>query len=188
MSSKGRNSYAAHPDYAYDAERHLKAQQTSQGIANAAVSRAGSNEYAYDGRNGAFPPGTNKCNEAVEDWIEAGGAKRPRVPRGGLLGRLGFTRDLTAQEWGTISIPGWSAPDSVANARPGDVIAMAHKNEGGHVGIVLAPGLSVSADALLNPAGQVAVTNWGFRNAPDNGENVGDGDRVVVRHYLGTTP
>ena len=85
-----------------------------------------------------------------------------------------------------MSIPGWSSPDSVANARPGDVIAVGHHDDNeGHVGIVVAPGQTASANALTHPAGIVTINNWGFRPGGQNEEH--GGDSVVVRHYVGVT-
>jgi len=82
-----------------------------------------------------------------------------------------------------MSIKGWSAPDSVANARPGDVIAVGHTGDAeGHVGIVVSPGWTASANSTTTPAGIITVNNWGFRSAGYNDEG---GGTVVVRHYLG---
>src|SRR5271165_3831494 len=142
----------------------LKAQQQSGQIANAAANQEGSGTYEYQNRTGSFPPNTNKCNEFVADTVASTGAPKPQVPRSGLLGLLGFTRDPTAKEWATMSIKGWSAPDSVANARPGDVIAVGHNYDAeGHVGIVVSPGWTASANARTTPAGIITVNNWGFR-------------------------
>jgi hypothetical protein len=159
------------------------AQQQSGAIANAAANQEGSGTYEYQNRAGSFPPNTNKCNEFVADTVASTGAAKPQVPRSGILGWLGFTRDPTAKEWATMSIKGWSAPDSVANARPGDVIAVGHTYDAeGHVGIVVSPGWSASANAKTTPAGIITVNNWGFRPAGFNDEGASS---VVVRHYLG---
>jgi RHS repeat-associated protein len=160
-----------------------QAQQQSQTIANAAANQEGSGTYEYQNRKGTFPAGTNKCNEFVADTVASTGAPKPQVPRSGILGWLGFTRDPTAKEWATMSIKGWSAPDSVANARPGDVIAVGHTHDAeGHVGIVVSPGWTASANSRTTPAGIITVNNWGFRSAGYNDEG---GGTVVVRHYLG---
>jgi cell wall-associated NlpC family hydrolase len=83
-----------------------------------------------------------------------------------------------------MSIAGWSAPDSVAHARPGDVIAMGHHDDNeGHVGIVVGPGLTASVNANTHPGGIVTVNTWGFRATGGNQEH--PGDVVVVRHYIG---
>ena len=161
----------------------LKAQQQSGSIANAAANQEGSGTYEYQNRTGSFPSNTNKCNEFVADTVASTGAAKPQVPKSGILGWLGFTRDPTAKEWATMSIKGWSAPDSVANARPGDVIAVGHTHDAeGHVGIVVSPGWTASANAKTTPAGIITVNNWGFRPAGANDEG---GSAVVVRHYLG---
>jgi hypothetical protein len=153
-------------------------------IANNAVNQEGSATYEYGHSKGSYPAGTNKCNEFVADTVASSGAARPQVPRSGILGWLGLTRDPTAKEWATMSIAGWSAPDSVAHARPGDVIAMGHHDDNeGHVGIVVGPGLTASVNANTHPGGIVTVNTWGFRATGGNQEH--PGDVVVVRHYIG---
>ncbi len=160
------------------------ASSESELIAYYAQASDGSNYYAYATPNFNYPADTNKCNEFVADTIQKAGAKRPQVKRKGILGWLGFTRDPTAKEWATAAIPGWSAPDRVANARPGDVIAMGHRDDNeGHVGIVVGPGQTASADAYGSPKGTVVINDWGFRPQGMNGEH--SGDVVVVRHYIG---
>jgi hypothetical protein len=151
-----------------------------------AASQNGSTAYEYNKANGNYPAGTNKCNEAVADWNQQAGRPRPQVKKSGILGWLGFTRDPTAKEWATRAIPGWSAPDSVANARKGDVIAVGHHDDNeGHVGIVVNPysWSTASVNARTNPAGIVTVNSWGFRPPGQNEEHTGD--VVVVRHYIG---
>jgi RHS repeat-associated protein len=178
-------------DWAFEAQQKAAAaaktaQQQSNAIAQAATSQYASTSYEYGRSNKDFPAGTNKCNEFVADTIAASGAAKPQVPRSGILGWLGFTRDPTAKEWATMAIPGWSAPDSVANARVGDVIAVGHHDDNeGHVGIVVAPGYATaSVSARTSPAGVVVVNGWGFRPAGQNEEH--SGDSVVVRHYIGS--
>ena len=154
-----------------------------QNAASAAANQEGSATYEYKNRKGNFGPGTNKCNEFVADTLASAGVPVPRVPKGGILGWFGATRAPTAKEWATMSFAGWSAPDSVANARPGDVIAVGHNYDAeGHVGIVVSPGWTASANANTSPAGIITVNNWGFRPA---GQNQEGGTSVVVRHYLG---
>jgi hypothetical protein len=63
------------------------------------------------------------------------------------------------------------------------VIAVGHNYDAeGHVGIVVSPGWTASANARTTPAGIITVNNWGFRPAGANDEG---GSTVVVRHYLG---
>jgi hypothetical protein len=166
-------------------QANLAAQkQAQQQIANNAVNQEGSATYEYGHSKGSYPAGTNKCNEFVADTVASSGAARPQVPRSGILGWFGLTRDPTAKEWATMSIAGWSAPDSVAHARPGDVIAMGHHDDNeGHVGIVVGPGLTASVNANTRPGGIVTVNTWGFRATGGNQEH--PGDVVVVRHYIG---
>lgn len=162
-----------------------KKDKAKERIAKVAGSQKGSTIYEYDKSKDNYPSRTNKCNEAVADWIQEAGIARPQVKKSGILGWLGKTRDPTAKEWATKDIPGWSKPDSVANARIGDVIAVGHHDDNeGHVGIVLAPGFATaSVNALTTPAGVVTVNTWGFRSPGGNEEH--KGDVVVVRHYMG---
>ena len=139
---------------------------------------------------GSYKAGTDKCNELVADSIEESGRPRPYVHytnTGGLKGgvRSLFTRDPDANEWANpnVSIPGWSAPKPLSEARPNDVIAQAH-GQWGHSGIIVAWGLTVSVNTAANPAGIVTRNDWGFRPAPQNGEGPGD-PAPVVRHYIG---
>ena len=67
--------------------------------------------------------------------------------------------------------------------QPGDVIAQAHLRFG-HVGIVVAPTLTVSANTAVKSAGIVTQNNWGFRPYGQNGERRGD-PAPVVRRYVG---
>jgi RHS repeat-associated protein len=164
---------------------------TGRQIAKTATANVGSTEYLVAKRKGSYAAGTNKCNGFVADMIEESGLPRPQVPYenidGGYmdLAKRYFGRDPSAHEWAdpNVSIAGWSAPMPVSQARPGDVIAQGH-GRFGHVGIVVAPGLTVSANTAKNPPGIVTQNNWGFRPRGQNGERAGD-FAPVVRRYLG---
>ena len=81
-----------------------------------------------------------------------------------------------------------SAPFARELARPGDVIAQQHGRIYAHVGIVVAPGRTVSAYGDTAPQGLVLENNWGFRTAPGaNGESATD-PPPVVRRSLQPTP
>jgi len=120
---------------------------------------------------------TNKCNLAVSDWVyEATGSSPSYKGRAPL-----------AHEWAdpNVKIEGWSAPFPVSKAQPGDVIAQDHGGGNGHVGIVVGPQKTASADAKEHPAGIVFVNDWGFRStAEENGGKPG-GPMPVVRRYVG---
>ena len=155
-------------------------------IAPVAASDLGATRYEAARWNGWYRPGSNKCNQAVADWIVDSGRPRPHVP--GHFGVL--PRDPSAHEWADprVSIPGWSAPFPRAQAAPGDVIAQQHGPIYGHVGIVLAPGQTISAYGEVVPQGLVLQNDWGFRTAPGaNGEASTD-PAPVIRHYLGQPP
>jgi cell wall-associated NlpC family hydrolase len=155
---------------------------------NAASSQAGSMKYSINGTTISgggvtYGKGTNKCNEFACDAVQSGTGYRPQVPKSGILGWLGFTRDPTAKEWATIAIPGYSGPLPLSTASPGDVIAMAHHDDPeGHVGIYVGNGMTASANAYQG--GRITVNNWGFRGPGQNGEHAGDAG-PVVRKWVG---
>ena len=155
-------------------------------IAPIALNHRGDTRYLASRWNGWYRPGSNKCNQAVADWIQTSGRPRPRVP-----GHFGIIpRDPSAHEWADprIPIPGWSAPFDRALARPGDVIAQQHGPIYAHVGIVVAPGRTISAYGDTTPQGIVLENDWGFRTAPGaNGESATD-PPPVVRRSLQPTP
>ncbi len=164
---------------------NLKAQQQT---ANAASSQAGSMKYSINGTTISgggvtYGKGTNKCNEFACDSVQSGTGYRPQVPKSGILGWLGFTRDPTAKEWATMAIPGYSGPLPLSAARPGDVIAMGHHDDNeGHVGIYVGNGRTASAN--FYQGGRITVNDWGFRGPGQNGEHPGDAG-PVVRQWVG---
>ena len=155
-------------------------------IAPIALNHRGDTHYLASRWNGWYRPGSNKCNQAVADWIQASGRPRPHVP-----GHFGvIPRDPSAHERADprVTIPDWSAPFARELARPGDVIAQQHGRIYAHVGIVVAPGRTVSAYGDTAPQGLVLENNWGFRTAPGaNGESATD-PPPVVRRSLQPTP
>ncbi len=162
----------------------------STSVADIANSKVGSTDYLQSQASGKYPAGANKCNKLPADAIEASGLPRPQVSKTGIIGWIegllgGGKRDPTAHEWADpkISIPGWSSPMPVSGARAGDVIAQQH-GDWGHVGVVAAPGQTVSVNSAVNPAGSVTRNDWGFRSAPYNGESSRD-PAPVIRRYLG---
>jgi hypothetical protein len=169
----------------YSWQVSLKAQQQT---ANAASSQAGSMKYSINGTTISgggvtYGKGTNKCNEFACDSVQSGTGYRPQVPKSGILGWLGFTRDPTAKEWATMAIPGYSGPLPLSVARPGDVIAMGHHDDNeGHVGIYVGNGRTASAN--FYQGGRITVNDWGFRGPGQNGEHPGDAG-PVVRQWVG---
>lgn len=138
-----------------------------------------------------YAAGKDKCNELAADAVQESGRPRPQVPKSGILGWLGFKRDPTSHEWAdpTVHIPGWTDPKPLSQAKPGDVIAQQHNQQGswGHVGIVVAPGTTVSVNSTTKPAGLVTRNDWGFRPRGQNGEGPKD-PAPVVRSYTGSHP
>jgi len=151
-------------------------------IAEVSAAAVGETRYEASKWNGWYRPGSNKCNQAVADWIEASGRPRPHVP-----GHFGVVpRDPSAHEWADprVAIAGWSAPLPRERAVAGDVIAQAHGPVFGHVGVVVGPGRTVSAYGEVQPPGLVLENDWGFRTSPGaNGEGAKDA-APVVRHPL----
>jgi RHS repeat-associated protein len=159
-------------------------------IVEVANSQVGSTAYLVSRANGDYGPGTDKCNKLVADTIEKSGAPRPQVNYTGwkrwLSVLFGITRDPTAHEWADpgVKISGWSSPLPLSRAQPGAVIAQEHGSTWGHVGIVVGPGQTVSANTAVRPAGLVTLNNWGFRPAGQNGDGPHD-PAPVVRLYNG---
>jgi len=178
------------------AEAAAEAQAQHQAaIANTAINTVGSTEYLVSEASGSYPAGADKCNEFTAATIEKSGLTRPQVPytgiKGWLRGILGLEtmRDPSSHEWADpkVNIPGWSSPRPLTEAAPGAVIAQEHGETGGHVGIVVSVAgtlQTVSASTAVTPAGKVTLSNWGFRQAPYNGEGPHD-PAPVVRIYVG---
>ncbi len=167
------------------AERE-KAQE--QSIAQTAQNKVGSTDYEQAKSKDNYKAGTNKCNQLCADVVQESGASRPKVPRSGILGWLGFTRDPTANELANpnVHIAGWSSPMAVSSAKPGDIIAQAH-GAWGHAGVVVMWNgklQTVSVNSTTNPAGIVTRNDWGFRPRGGNGEGPND-PAPVVRRYIG---
>ena len=158
---------------------------SQESIASVAGNKVNSTQYLEANSKGNYKAGSNKCNELVADTVQESGRPRPQVARSGVLGLLGFKRDPTAHEWAdpSVKIPGWSGTKPLSEAQAGDVIAQAHGNFG-HVGIVVAPGSTVSVNSTTNPAGIVTQNSWGFRGSGQNGEGPKD-PKPVVRSYTG---
>jgi cell wall-associated NlpC family hydrolase len=127
-------------------------------IVRVARSKVGSQDWAYAKEKDDFGKNTNKCNKFVYDvLVEAGVKPPPVVPK-----YVVFTRPPTAGEWADpqVKIEGWAV---VSSAQPGDVVAEAHQysDATGHVGIVVAEKLTVSAAATVG--GTIVQNDWGFR-------------------------
>ena len=195
LSSQGSTATSADGlsmfDNAVDPQQQ-QAQQVAaqQSVAQAARDIANSNATAYLQANSKdnYKAGTNKCNQFAADSVQDSGRPRPQVSRSGIFGLFGLKRDPTAHEWAdpNVHIPGWSDTKPIASAQPSDVIAQAH-GSWGHVGIVVAPGLTASVNSTTNPAGIVTINNWGFRSTGGNGEGPKD-PAPVVRSYIGGNP
>jgi RHS repeat-associated protein len=180
-----------------DPDGHETQEQKQKKIAAAATAQNGSHAYDTKKTNISnmqiFWKGSDKCNEFVSDTVKSADGTRPVVEETGKIPTAAQFADPK------VKITGLSAPESMSNAKPGDVIAQDHGpnpktgNEEGHVGIVVSlphdgqPGQTASANA--NEGGKVTVNNWGFRSPtanPNNGERNGASSPApVVRHPLG---
>jgi hypothetical protein len=74
-------------------------------------------------------------------------------------------------------------PGGANAARPGDVIAqqIGFSDATGHVGIVVGPEQTASADSTASPPGLITRSNFGFR--PDSYPGYGQKSKAVVRRY-----
>lgn len=158
-------------------------QSSPRSLAEVALSHQGDTRYEAARWNGWYRPGSNKCNQAVADWIVASGHPRPHVP-----GHFGIIpRDPNAHEWADphVTIPGWSAPFPRDQSQPGDIIAQWHGPVFGHVGVVVGIRQTISAYGEVQPPGLVLENDWRFRTAPGaNGEGSAD-PPPIVRRYTG---
>jgi hypothetical protein len=142
-------------------------------------------------------PGNNKCNQFVQNVLEQAGATAPLSPNPGLAYRIKYYLGLAATPsypalagdwanpntdlkcWRTVTTnntvpvgpplaPGTLPPDI---SIPGDVIAEAiqYSDATGHVGIIIGPDETVSADSAAScfppysPAGIIDISDYGFR-------------------------
>jgi len=154
------------------------AQREHQTLSQTAKSHIGSMDWGISaasasgvkvGKFQIFRFGSDKTNQFVGDTIAEQSGKRPEVN-----GKM-----PTAHQWADpkVKISGWSSPKPLSDARPGAVIAQEHGNKWGHVGIVVGPGQTVSADAY--ESGAIVQNNWGFRPAGQNGGSATDPPPVV---------
>ena len=185
------------PLSAADPDGHETPEEVAKkNVDNAKISR-GTDRYDVNATvvsNGqVFKPGSDKCNLYVSETMKNSTGEHTTVDGTGKIPSAAAFADPN------VKITGLSAPEPMANAKPGDVIAQDHGanpksgNEEGHVGIVVSlphdgqPGQTASANA--NEGGKVTINDWGFRSPtanPNNGERSGASSPApVVRHPLG---
>ena len=157
-------------------------------IAQAAQSKVGSLGWLDT-------PHANKCNAFVFDMLTAAGHAPPKM--GGTIGyllgyKLGISSLLRyaplAGQWAdtTIAIPNWPVlPGGPSQAQPGDIIAeqINYADASGHVGIVIGPQQTASADSTASPPGKITVSNYGFRSATDSHAHGKASNSKVRRFY-----
>lgn len=138
-------------------------------IGNIAEYYEGSTNWSLHNFRGDFWFGDYKCNQFVYEITTAAGASPGLPNKGGMGARLIGKGPYppTAGQWGDphFNISNWKSLDSGETIRRGDVISIPNEtiNATGHVGIVLRPGVTISASTRT-----VVKNNWGFRadNAP----------------------
>mgnify|MGYP001627172822 CR=1 FL=1 len=133
-------------------------------IGNIAEYYEGFTNWSLNSFRGDFWFGDYKCNQFVYEITSAAGASPGLPNKGGLGARLPGRGPYppTAGQWGDpqFNITNWRNLDSGENPRRGDVISIPRQtmNATGHVGIVLRPGVVVSAATR-----SVVINDWGFR-------------------------
>lgn len=149
--------------------------QLAQAVVGEARKNVGSSTWSAKTAHSPYPAGANKCNLFVFETLNKAGTPVQ------LQGRISWT-SLSAQhlpplagDWADpkANIPGWQV---VKSPQPGDVVAQkeTYWDASGHVGIVVAPGKTVSASSITD---KIEENDWGFRK-DQQGE-------VVFRHYVG---
>lgn len=121
-----------------------------------AVAAATDGDTTYTTENDSKWPAGYKCNEFVYDMGEAAGIDMPTI--NGV--------PIKAYQWayGDAAV-GAAGFERVYDPQPGDIIASAFGTEG-HVGIIVAPGMTVSA-ASTSALDGVTENDWGFRGPLD---------------------
>ena len=125
-----------------------------------------------------FWPKADKCNEFVADVLVEAGRPMPITKHTG--------RPASAQEYALqVEIAGLSMPMPRSMGQRGDIIAQDHAKDG-HVGILVHPGFTASANA--NERGRITINDWGFRSPVaqnNNGEPNGNNSPLpVIRKLL----
>jgi RHS repeat-associated protein len=136
-------------------------EKTRSRIASMAISYVGNENYMQSSEIDNFGEGKDKCNKFLYDVATKAGADVPQN-KSFISGNMW---PPVANDWENKSttIQGWAV---VKTPEPGDVAAFA-----GHVGIVSAEGLTVSARQFDT----VVQNNWGFRA----------GQTPTFRRYVG---
>ena len=177
-----------------DGHEDTPEQKAQKNVDNAKTS-AGTDRYDVKNTvtsNGqVFKSGSDKCNLYISETVKNSTGEHTTVDGTGNIPTAAQFADPH------VKIAGLSAPEPMANAKPGDVIAQDHGpgktgNEEGHAGIIVSlphdgqPGQTASANDHVG--GRVTINDWGFRSptaANNNGERHGaDSPAPVVRHPL----
>jgi len=149
--------------------------QLAQAVVAEARKNVGSADWSAKTARAPYGAGTNKCNLFVFETLNKAGTP---VPLQGRIKWKGLTDEHLpplAGDWANpkANIKGW---DVVKNPQPGDVAAQKefYLDASGHVGIVVAPGKTVSASSITD---RIEENDWGFRKEQQ--------DQVVFRRYVG---
>ncbi len=160
-------------------------------VAAKAINYVGSTNWLdYVDANGSH----NQCNKFVHDILAQALAFPPyesdlRQLARYLLGRVDtIDYPALAKDWADPKkvLGCWeTVPGGADQAVPGDVIAekINYVDATGHVGIVVAPGETASADSTQIPPGLITISDYGFR-ADNDPRPTGHKSNAVVKRFV----
>ena len=113
--------------------------------------------------------------------------ERPLLHDLGTTIRAGRKYPPLARDWaiGWIDIPMWTTvTDGPSAAQPGDIIGewIVYSDATGHVGIVVSPGKTASADWTATPPGKITIGDYGFRSDQDPRIH-GHANKCAIRRF-----
>ena len=112
--------------------------------------------------------------------------ERPNVHELGIRLRAGRNIPPLAGDWAInwIDIPMWEMVKGPAAAQPGDIISewIFYRGASGHVGIVVGPRETASADSTATPPGTITLSDYGFR-ADDDPHPHGHAKDCTIRRF-----
>jgi cell wall-associated NlpC family hydrolase len=121
-----------------------------------------------------------------------GPADSPSLHNLGTWMRGGRHNPPLAGQWATrwIEIPMWTIVEGgSAAAQPGDIVGerISYSNASGHVGIIVGPQQTVSADSTANPPGLITISDYGFRSDDDR-RDFGHAKNCTIRRFACPDP
>lgn len=118
--------------------------------------------------------------------------EHPKLHDLGARIRSGRNNPPLAGDWAAswIDIPMWTVvTDGPSAAQPGDIVSerILYWDASGHVGIVVGPSQTVSADSTASPPGKITVSDYGFRS-DDDARKYGHSKDCTIRRFACPTP